>query len=75
MDGVVTEYPVEKVTDREVEEINTLLTAGEVNFGRVEAPTSMLLTHIDTIRRLRKLGVSGDFSITFGDFRIAFPEK
>ena len=75
MDGVVTEYTVEALSDKEVDEIDTLLTAGEVNSERAETPTSMLLTHIDTIRRLRELGVSGDFIITSGDFRITFPEK
>ncbi len=75
MDNVITEYPVDVVSDKEVDEIDSLLTAGEVNFERVEAPASMLLTHIDTIRRLRKLGVSGHFSITSRDSRIAFPEK
>ncbi len=65
MDGTITEYPAEIVSDGEVEEIDSLLTAGEVNSGRVEAPASMLLTHINTVRRLRKLGVSGNFRITF----------
>jgi len=75
MDGVVTEYPVGIVSDEVVDEIDTLPAAGEVNFGRAEAPTSTLLNHIDTIEWLREIGVSGDFSITFGDFRITFPEK
>ncbi len=75
MDGEITEYPAEIVSAEVVDEIDSLLTAGEVNFERVEAPASMLLTHIDTIRRLRKLGVSGHFSITSRDSRIAFPEK
>ena len=64
MYGVVTEYPVVTISDEEVDEIDTLLTAGEVNFGRAEMSASMLLAHIDTIRRLRELGVSGDFRIT-----------
>ena len=65
MDSVITECPAEIVTEEEIEEIDFLLTAGEVNFGRVEAPASLLLTHIDTIRWLREIGVSGDFRITF----------
>jgi len=65
MNVVITECPAEKVTDGEVEEIDSLLTAAEVNLGRIEPPASLLLTHIDTIRRLRKLGVSGEFRITF----------
>ena len=65
MDGAITEYPAEIVSEEEIEEIDTLLTAGEVNFEGVEAPASLLLTHIDTIRWLREIGVSGDFRITF----------
>jgi len=75
MDGVITKRPVEIVADEVVDEIDSLLTAGEVNSGRVEAPASMLLNHIETIEWLREIGVSGDFSITCGDFRITFPEK
>ena len=60
MDGVVTEYPVEIVSDEVVDEIDTLLTAGEVNPERAE----MILKHIETIEWLREIGVSGDFSIT-----------
>ena len=60
MDGVVTEYPVEIVSDEIVDEIDTLLTAGEVNSERAE----MILKHIETIEWLREIGVSGDFSIT-----------
>jgi hypothetical protein len=75
MDSLITKYPVEIVTDEKVEETDCMLAAGEANLGRVESPASMLLTHIDTIRRLRELGVSGDFIITSGDFRITFPEK
>jgi hypothetical protein len=60
MDGVVTEYPVEIVSDEVVDEIDTLLTAGEVNSERAE----MILKHIETIEWLREIGVSGDFSIT-----------
>jgi len=75
MNGVVTEYPVETVSDEVVDEIDSLPTAVEANFGRAEAPTSTLLKHIETIKWLREIGVSGDFSITCGDFRITFPEK
>ncbi len=75
MDGVITKYPVEIVADEVIDEIDSLLTAEEVDSGRTEAPASMLLTHIETVEWLREIGVSGDFSITFGDFRLTFPEK
>jgi len=75
MDSVITKRPVEIVSDEVVDEVNSLLTADEVNSGRVEAPASMLLTHIETVEWLREIGVSGDFTITFGDFSLTFPEE
>ena len=49
MNVVITEYPAEKVTDGEVEEIDTLLTAGEA--------ASLLHVHINTVRKWSNLGV------------------
>ena len=63
MDSIVTEYPVETISDEEVDEIDTLLTAGEVNSEITETPASMILKQIDTIRWLREIGVSGHFTI------------
>jgi hypothetical protein len=75
MDGVITKRPVEIVADEVVDEIDSLLTIGEVDSGRAEAPASMLLNHFATIEWSSEIGVPGDISITFGDFRITFPEK
>jgi hypothetical protein len=75
MDSVITKSPVEKVSDEVVDEVNSLLTADEVNSGRAETPASMLLSHMETVEWLREIGVSGDFTITFGDFSLTFPEK
>ena len=75
MDGVITKRPVEIVADEVIDEVDSLLTAEEVNPGRGETPASMLLTHIETVEWLREIGVSGDFTITFGDFSLTFPEE
>ena len=75
MDSVITEYPVKEVTDAVVDEIDSLLTDEEVYSGRGESPASRLLAHIETIEWLREIGVSGDFSISSGDFYITFPEE
>ena len=75
MDSVITKRPVEVVSDEVVDEVNSLLTAGEGDSGRVETPASMLLTHMETVEWLREIGVSGDFTITFGDFSLTFPEE
>ena len=64
MDSLITKYPVEIVTDEIVEETDCTIATGEVNVGRVEAPASALLSHIETIEWLRGIGISGDFSIT-----------
>jgi len=75
MDSVITKYPIEILTDEKVEEIDFPITTGEENVGRVEAYASALLSHIETIESLREIGVSGEFSITWGDLRVTFPEK
>jgi len=49
MDGVITEYPAERVTDKEVEETDLLLTPCEV--------ANLLNIHINTVRRWSNLGV------------------
>ena len=75
MDSVITKYPIKEVTDAVVDEIDSLLIADEVNSGIEESPASKLLAHIETIEWLREIGVSGDFSITSGNFCITFPEE
>ena len=53
MDGVVTEYAAEIVSDEEVDEIDSLLTADEV--------ASLLQVHISTVRRWNTLGILQSF--------------
>jgi len=55
MDGVITEYPAEIVTEGEVEHIDSLLTAGEV--------ANLLHAHINTVRRWSNLGILPSFRI------------
>jgi len=55
MNVAITEYPAEKVTDGEVEEIDTLLTAGEA--------ASLLHVHINTVRTWSNLGILPSFRI------------
>ncbi len=49
MDGVISEYPAERVTDKEVEETELLLTSCET--------ANLLNIHINTARRWSNLGV------------------
>jgi len=65
MDSVITEYPIEIVSDEVVNEVNSLLIADEVDSDREETLASKLLAHIETIEWLREIGVSGDFTISF----------
>ena len=53
MDGVIAEYPAERVTDKEVEETDLLLTPCEV--------ANLLNIHINTVRRWSNLGVLPSF--------------
>ena len=55
MDGVITEYPAERVTDTEVEETDSLLTTSEV--------ATLLSIHINTVRRWTNLGVLPSFRV------------
>ena len=55
MNVVITEYPAEKVTDGEVEEIDTLLTASEA--------ASLLSVHVNTVRNWSNLGILPRFRI------------
>ena len=55
MDSVITEYPAEIATDGEVEEIDSLLTAGEA--------ANLLHVHINTVRGWSNLGVLPSFRI------------
>ena len=55
MNVVITEYPAEKVTDGEVEEIDTLLRASEA--------ASLLSVHINTVRNWSNLGILPSFRI------------
>ena len=75
MDSAITEYQVKGVTDEVVDEIDSLLIADEVSAGMEQTPASRLLSCIETIEWLREIGVSGDFSVTCGDFYITFPEE
>ena len=55
MNVVITEYPAEKVTDGEVEEIDTLLRASEA--------ASLLSVHVNTVRNWSNLGILPSFRI------------
>ena len=55
MNVVITEYPAEKVTDGEVEEIDTLLRASEA--------ASLLSVHVNTVRNWSDLGILPSFRI------------
>ena len=55
MNVVIAEYPAEKATDGEVEEIDTLLTTSEA--------ASLLHIHINTVRRWGNLGTLPSFRI------------
>jgi len=53
MDGLTSEYPDNGISDGEVEQKDSLLTAGEV--------ASLLNVHIDTVRRWSNLGILESF--------------
>ena len=55
MNVVITEYPAEKVTDGEVEEIDTLLRASEA--------AGLLSVHVNTVRNWSNLGILPSFRI------------
>ena len=49
MDDAITEYTADGISDAEVEETDSLLTAGEV--------ASLLQIHISTVRKWNDLGI------------------
>ena len=55
MDGLAIEYSENKILEREVEEIDSLLTASEA--------ANLLHIHINTIRRWSNLGILPSFRI------------
>ena len=69
MNSVLTEYPVETLYDAEVDEIDPLLTAEEVNSEIAGEPNSILEQFV-SIEYFSK-----HVSITWRDFRINVPYK
>lgn len=55
MDGLAIEYSENKILEREVEEIDSLLTASEA--------ANLLHIHINTIRRWSNLGILPSFRV------------
>jgi excisionase family DNA binding protein len=55
MDGISTEHPENRIPEREAEETDTLLTAGEA--------ASLLNIHINTVRKWSNLGIIPSFRI------------
>ena len=55
MDSVITEYPVEIVSDEVVDEVDTLLRASEA--------ASLLHVHVNTVRNWSNLGILPSFRI------------
>ena len=55
MDGLAIEYSENKILEREVEEIDSLLTASEA--------ANLLHIHINTIRKWSNLGILPSFRI------------
>jgi len=65
MDGLKTRYPVELEFGEDIDDIESLLSAVEKDIESTETRITQLLNHIDTIKWLREIGVSGEFRITY----------
>lgn len=57
--------PAEIVSDVEVEEVDTFLTAREVNSGRIEPPASLLLAHVEKMKRAMKIYTASSIVVIF----------
>ena len=55
MDSAIHEYTTDEISDTEVEEIDSLLTAGEA--------ANLLHVHINTVRKWSNLGILPSFRI------------